>query len=69
MVEARRILLLQGETAFGPADAETRTLVEQITDLEQLEKLSVRLLKATSWHDLLAAPPVRRRNGRRRSDS
>jgi predicted transposase YdaD len=65
--EARRILLLQGETKFGPPGAAVRASIENIRDLAQLEELGVRLMSAGSWHDLLPPPAQRRRNGRRRS--
>jgi predicted transposase YdaD len=66
LAEARRILLLQGENHFGPPDAKTRAALEAIQDVERLEALSVRLLTAAGWQDLLEQPAPRRRNGRRR---
>jgi len=64
--EARRMLLLQGETKFGPPDPDTRAVIESIDDLTRLEELGVRLMSAGSWQELLTAQPQRRRNGRRR---
>jgi predicted transposase YdaD len=61
--EARHMLFLQGETKFGPADPETRGVIEGISDLPRLEELGVRLLSATSWQELLA-PPHRPRTSR-----
>jgi hypothetical protein len=66
--EARRMLLLQGETKFGSPDAPTRGAIETISDLERLEELGVRLVNAGSWQELLGPPP-RRRNGRRKARS
>jgi hypothetical protein len=37
--EARRILLLQGETKFGPPDPAARAAIEQLDDLAQREAL------------------------------
>ena len=54
--EARRLLLLQGEIRFGPPDGPVRTAIDSLGDLEQLERLSRRLLATTSWSELLAAP-------------
>jgi hypothetical protein len=65
--EARRMLMLQGETKFGPADAGTRAALENISDLAKLEELGVRLVGVDTWQELLPPPPARR--GRRaRSD-
>ncbi len=54
--EARKILLLQGRERFGEADANVRAAVESITDLERLERMSVRLLAVSSWQELLQTP-------------
>jgi hypothetical protein len=64
--EARHMLLLQGETKFGPPDARTRGAIEAINDLPRLEELGVRLLSTDSWQELLAQPRQRRRNSPRR---
>jgi hypothetical protein len=64
--EGRRFLLLMGETKFGPPEAATRAVIEEISDPAQLEDLGVRLMRASSWQELLSSRP-RRRNGRRRS--
>lgn len=65
--EARRMLLLLGETKFGPPDAATQAALESLGDLAQLEALGVRLLSAGSWQELLPPQAQRRRNARRRS--
>ena len=39
---------------FGPADSSTRTAIEQITDLSQIENLHERMLEVSSWNELLA---------------
>ena len=55
---ARQTLLRQGQSRFGPADAETRAAIEAIDDLDRLDQLLEldRMLKATSWDELLAMP-------------
>ena len=63
--EARRMLLLQGETKFGPPDAGARAVLESIGDLAQLEELGVRLMTVASWQQLLP-PQAKRGQGRRR---
>jgi predicted transposase YdaD len=65
--EARPLLLLLGQTKFGPPDAATQAALESIVDLARLEELGVRLLSAGSWQELLPPQAQRRRNGRRRS--
>ncbi len=63
----RRLLLMQGETKFGPPDAAARAAIERIADVKRLEELGVRLMSAGSWQELLGPPAQRRRNGRRGS--
>jgi hypothetical protein len=65
--EARRLLLLQGESKFGAADETTRAAIESIDDVGRLEDLGMRLISAGSWQELLSPPPQRRRNARRQS--
>jgi predicted transposase YdaD len=65
LAEAKRILVLQGTNRFGPPDERTQAAVEGISDLPRLEELSVRLLSASSWQELLGRRAARRRNGRR----
>jgi hypothetical protein len=67
--EARRMLLLLGETKFGPADAATRSALENISDLARLEELGQRLMNVSSWQELLPPPSRRRRKGRNDSGS
>jgi hypothetical protein len=64
-VEAREVVLLQGEVKFGPPDEATRAAINTITDLGQLHDLLVRLVGAASWQELVPSPP--RRNRRRRT--
>jgi predicted transposase YdaD len=56
LAEARRLLLLQGTARFGPPDEPTRAAIEGMSSIELLEPLSIRLLKVSSWHELLAQP-------------
>jgi predicted transposase YdaD len=67
--EARRWLLLLGETKFGPPDAAARAAIANIGDPARLEELGVRLLSVASWQELLSQPPPRRRSSRRRAGS
>jgi predicted transposase YdaD len=62
----RRLLLVQGESKFGPPDATTRAAIEGIDNIGRLEELGVRLMSAGSWQELLPPQAQRRRNGRRK---
>jgi hypothetical protein len=52
--EARKIVLRLGRIRFGTPDEMTRETIEAIDDLDRLERLSERLLTASSWAELLA---------------
>lgn len=54
-----------GQELFGPPDESTKAALKAIDDLEELERLSLRLLKVDSWQALLAPP----RPGRRKRSS
>jgi predicted transposase YdaD len=64
--EARRFLLLLGESRFGSPDAATRAALESIDDPGRLEELGMRLMSAGSWQELLPPQSQRRRNSRRK---
>jgi predicted transposase YdaD len=64
-IEAERhMLLLLGEAKFGPPDDAARAALENIMDLAEFDKLAVRLIRASSWQELL---PTRGRKRRARS--
>jgi predicted transposase YdaD len=52
--EARRIVLRLGGKRFGVPDAESRTKLESMSDVEQLEQLAERVHEVASWAELLA---------------
>jgi hypothetical protein len=52
-IQARRVILRQGQQRFGPPPEEVRTRLEAITDLERLEQMLDVLLYAARWSDLL----------------
>ena len=52
--ELHRTILRLGRERFGEADQTTRQDIEAITDIEALEELSLRLLKVSSWAELLS---------------
>jgi hypothetical protein len=54
--EARRMLLLAGETHLGPADGSVVSRLDAIADVDRLERMCRRLVKSGSWDDLLSTP-------------
>jgi predicted transposase YdaD len=65
VAEAKKVLRLQGDDAFGPPDARTAATLERLSDLAQLEELLKRVRTAGSWQELLGPPRPGRRGGRR----
>jgi hypothetical protein len=49
----RKLLIRLGRVLFGRLQKASRTTIEAIDDLDQLELLSKRILTAPSWADLL----------------
>ena len=54
----QRVLLIQGEIRFGTPDERIRHAIEEIRDLEHLERLSRRLFDTNikDWAELLDTP-------------
>jgi hypothetical protein len=67
LAEAKKLLRLLGDDAFGPPDARTAAAIERIDDLARLEEMLKRVRTAGSWQELLGQPASGRRGGRRRS--
>ena len=65
LAEAKKLLRLQGDDAFGPPDARTASQIERLDDLERLEQMLKRMRSAGSWQELLGQPVPGRRSGRR----
>src|SRR5262245_37962561 len=55
-IAACRVILRQGEQRWRPPDESTRAAVNEVWDLDRLERILDRLLQASSWQDLLATP-------------
>lgn len=51
--EARRIILRLGRKKFGKPSAAIQNAIESFTNLERLERLTDRLVGASSWQELL----------------
>jgi hypothetical protein len=69
VAEARKLLQVFADRAFGPPDARTAAAIERIDDLARLEELCGRLPAAGSWHELLGQPAPGRRGGRQRTSA
>jgi len=53
---AQRLLLRQGRKRLGEPDEATRHALEGINDLDRLDRISERLLEASTWQELLQTP-------------
>jgi hypothetical protein len=53
---ARRLLNRQGQKRFGKPDDKSLAALEEIEDLDRLERLSDAILTVASWEELLATP-------------
>jgi hypothetical protein len=65
IAEARRVLLLQGEEAFGPPDARITGIIERLNHLPRLEEYLKRMRAAGSWQELFDSPAHTARKRRR----
>jgi len=61
VAEAKRVLRLQGDEAFGSPDTRTAAAIERLTDLPHLEELLRRVRTAANWQELLGQPASGRR--------
>jgi predicted transposase YdaD len=66
LAEAKKVLRLWGDDAFGVPDARTAAAIERINDLAQVEDLLRRVRSAPSWQELLGPLLAGSRKGRRR---
>lgn len=65
----RRMIFLQGRSKFGEPSAEAEAALNSLGDVRQLEKLGVRLLRVSSWQELLGLNgPGRRSRGRKKKE-
>ncbi len=61
VAEARKVLRLLGDAAFGPPDARTAAAIERIEDLSRLEEMLGRVRTARTWQELFGPRGPRRR--------
>ena len=50
---AKKDILLIGEDRIGPPDESIKTQLESITDLDRLDRMVRRALKALTWQEIL----------------
>ncbi|MGH7137390.1 MAG: hypothetical protein ACREHD_16725 [Pirellulales bacterium] len=53
---AKRDILLVGEERLGPADDAMKAELENVSDLERLDRMVLRAVKATNWREILDTP-------------
>jgi hypothetical protein len=53
---AKRDILLFGEERLGPADESIKAELENVSDLERLDRMVRRTAKATAWREILDTP-------------
>jgi hypothetical protein len=54
--QAKKTLLLLGQERFGPPSEAIKAQLEAITDLERLDRLTISVLRVSSWQELLETP-------------
>lgn len=64
---AHKIILGMGAERFGPPEAAIEAAIRGILDVDQLKRLAVRLLKVSSWEELVAEEKNRTRSRPRKS--
>jgi hypothetical protein len=53
---ARKDILIFGEEKFGPPDESVKAQLESITDLERLDRMVRRTVRAAGWQEILDTP-------------
>jgi hypothetical protein len=51
--QTRKMILRQGRELFGEPDKTTTATINALSDLERLERMSVRLVRASGWEEIL----------------
>jgi predicted transposase YdaD len=67
--EARKMILIQGRDQFGEPSVEAEAALNALSEVSQLERLGLRLLRVSSWEELLGLNgPGRRGRGRKKKE-
>jgi len=53
---ARDAILIVGEELVGPPDESVKARLSAVTDLQRLNRMLRRAVKATSWEEILDTP-------------
>jgi hypothetical protein len=53
---SRKAVLVVGEERFGPPDESVKAQLSTVTDLERLERMVRRAVKAAGWQEILETP-------------
>jgi hypothetical protein len=67
--EARKMLLLVGRKKFGNPSPEVQASLDALVDVKRLEELTVRVIDAAGWQDLLGLSAPRQHSNRRKRSS
>jgi hypothetical protein len=51
---ARNVLLIVGKAKFGPPARRVKATIQQLENLSRLRRMTLHVLNATSWDDVLA---------------
>jgi hypothetical protein len=54
--QAKRDILLVGEERLGPAEESVKSELHTVTDLERLDRMVRRAVKAATWREILDTP-------------
>ncbi len=61
--EARKMLLKQGKERFGRPDNQVKAALAGLVELDEVERLLVKLLRVSTWEELFGLPHARRKKG------
>jgi hypothetical protein len=53
---ARKYILIAGEERLGAANEAAKAYLENVTDLDRLDRIFRRALRASSWQEILDTP-------------
>ena len=66
LTEAKKMLRLLGESAYGPPDARIAARIEPLNDLAELEDVLKHIRTAATWQELFDRPALGPQKKRRR---
>jgi hypothetical protein len=54
--QAKKVVLLVGEERLGPPDESVKAYLDDITDLDCLDRMILQAVTAASWQEILDTP-------------